>query len=61
MLLHQLIQFAEALKVDVATLVPELFSSPAAIQGETRHSKDDYLTRLRELAAGRAEQERFTR
>lgn len=48
-LLHQLVQFAEALGTDVATLVPIIGQPSKALKPETQPAKNAYIATLRRL------------
>lgn len=49
-LLHQILQFAEALGVDLATLVPRMSEIAGPEETGISSSRIDYLRRLRDLA-----------
>jgi transcriptional regulator with XRE-family HTH domain len=49
-LLHQLLKFAQALRVDLSALIPEAFGLAESKGSDLSTSKQDYLRRLRGLA-----------
>lgn len=53
-LLHQVLQFAEALHVTVGELVPSTGEIPQILTTETKNEKDEYLQKLRRIASNRA-------
>ncbi len=57
MLLHQVLQFAEALHVTVGELVPSPIDLPQILASETRIERDAYLKKLRKMASGPNEEE----
>ena len=56
-LLHQVLQFAEALHVSVGELVPSPVEMAQALSTETGNERHAYLEKLRRLASGHAEEE----
>jgi len=56
-LLHQVLQFAEALHVTVGELVPSPIDLPQILASETRIERDAYLKKLRKMASGPNEEE----
>jgi transcriptional regulator with XRE-family HTH domain len=56
-LLHQVLQFAEALHVTVGELVPSPTDLPQILTTETRIERDAYLKKLRGMASGRNDEE----
>jgi transcriptional regulator with XRE-family HTH domain len=49
-LLHQVLRFAQALKVDLNILVPQALYLPESDASNARKTLSDYLLRLREVA-----------
>ena len=56
-LLHQVLQFAEALHVTLGELVPSTVDLPQILETETGIEKHAYLEKLRKMASGRSEKE----
>ena len=56
-LLHQVLQFAEALHVTVGDLVPSTVDLPQILTTETGIERHAYLEKLRKMASGRSEEE----
>lgn len=56
-LLHQVLQFAEALHVTVGELVPSTGEMAQTLTTETGNERNAYLEKVRRLASGRTEEE----
>jgi transcriptional regulator with XRE-family HTH domain len=56
-LLHQVLQFAAALRVAVGELVPSPAEMAQTLTTDTGNEKNAYLEKLRRLASGRTEEE----
>jgi transcriptional regulator with XRE-family HTH domain len=56
-LLHQVLQFAEALHVTLGELLPSAVELPQILTTETGIEKSAYLEKLRKMASGRSEGE----
>lgn len=55
-LLHQVLKFAQALRVDLNTLVANVSGSPESVASDASISRHDYLERLRGVAEARSEE-----
>jgi transcriptional regulator with XRE-family HTH domain len=56
-LLHQVLQFAEALRVTVGELVPSTLEMAQTLKTETGNERHAYLERLRRIASGRSDED----
>jgi transcriptional regulator with XRE-family HTH domain len=56
-LLHQLLRFAQTLRVNLAELVPATLEVPEILSTQTAHAMDDYAERLLRMASGQTDQE----